>query len=87
MTRGLITGRFCPPHLGHKQLIGTARRRVDMLTVAIDTRANDAIAADLRMSWLKEIHPDCVMNSPTTGSVPERISCLAATLRRRNMHA
>lgn len=69
MTRGLITGRFCPPHLGHKQLIGTARRRVDMLTVAIDTRANDAIAADLRMSWLKEIHPDCVIELTDNGQL------------------
>ena len=55
--RGLVVGKFYPPHRGHKHLIDTAAARVDELTVMVARKAGEAPDADLRASWLREIHP------------------------------
>jgi len=57
MTRGLVIGKFYPPHRGHKFLIETALRAVDHLDVLICVLANQTIPGDLRQRWLQEIHP------------------------------
>ncbi len=57
MTRGLVIGKFYPPHRGHKFLIETAQRAVDRLDVLICVLHDQAISGDLRQSWLREIHP------------------------------
>ena len=54
---GLVVGKFYPPHRGHKHLIDTAAARVDELTVMVARKAGEAPDADLRASWLREIHP------------------------------
>ena len=56
--RGLIVGKFYPPHRGHKHLIGTARAQVDDLTVIVCRRDGEVPAGELRAAWLREIHPD-----------------------------
>ena len=56
--RGLIVGRFVPPHLGHKYLIEAGRAQVDKLTVIVCRRPNEEPEAELRVEWLREIHPD-----------------------------
>ena len=56
--RGLIVGKFYPPHRGHKHLIDTARARVDELSVIICGKDGEVPAAELRAEWLSEIHPD-----------------------------
>lgn len=55
--RGLVIGKFYPPHRGHKFLIETALREVDHLDVLICVLAGQTISGDLRQCWLKEIHP------------------------------
>jgi NadR type nicotinamide-nucleotide adenylyltransferase len=59
--RGLVIGKFLPPHLGHSHLITTARRQVDELIVAVCDRAGDPYPAALRATWLDEMHPDCAV--------------------------
>ena len=56
--RGLIVGKFYPPHRGHKRLIDTARAQVDDLTVIVCGREGESPAGELRAGWMQEIHPD-----------------------------
>jgi len=58
MTRGLVIGKFYPPHGGHKFLIETALRAVDHLDVLVCVLPSQTISGDLRQRWLQEIHPD-----------------------------
>lgn len=56
--RGLIVGKFYPPHRGHKHLIETARAQVDELFVIVCGKDGESPAGELRADWLREIHPD-----------------------------
>lgn len=56
--RGLIVGKFYPPHRGHKHLIDTARAEVDELFVIVCGREGESPAGELRAVWVQEIHPD-----------------------------
>ncbi|HEX8499305.1 MAG TPA: AAA family ATPase [Pyrinomonadaceae bacterium] len=56
--RGLIVGKFYPPHRGHKFLIDAARARVDELSVIVCGKGGEAPPGELRAAWLREIHPD-----------------------------
>ncbi|MCC2668080.1 MAG: cytidyltransferase-related enzyme, partial [Armatimonadetes bacterium] len=58
MTRGLVIGKFYPPHRGHKYLIDSGRAQVDELTVIICGKPDEVPAGELRAAWLQEIHPD-----------------------------
>lgn len=55
---GLIVGRFCPPHLGHRYLIDEAAHQVDELVVFVNTREGEPVPGALRAGWLAEQHPD-----------------------------
>ena len=55
--RGLIVGKFYPPHRGHQFLIETALAQVDHLDVLICARPDQTISGELRKQWLEEIHP------------------------------
>lgn len=57
-TRGLIIGKFMPPHKGHLFLIDQARRQVDELVVVICSTPWDPIPGGLRFRWLQELRPD-----------------------------
>jgi len=55
--RGLVIGKFYPPHRGHKFLIDTALAQVDHLDVLVCVRSDQTISGELRRQWLQEIHP------------------------------
>ena len=57
MIRGLVIGKFHPPHLGHKFLIETALAQVDHLDVLVCARPGQIIPGKLRAGWLQQIHP------------------------------
>ncbi|HEY7992581.1 MAG TPA: AAA family ATPase [Candidatus Eremiobacteraceae bacterium] len=57
MRRGLVVGKFHPPHRGHSFLIETAKTQVDDLTVFVCGRQDQAIPAGLRAQWLRAAHP------------------------------
>jgi HTH-type transcriptional repressor of NAD biosynthesis genes len=55
--RGLVIGKFYPPHRGHKFLIETALAQVDYLDILVCARPEQTISGELRRQWLQEIHP------------------------------
>lgn len=57
VTRGLVIGKFYPPHRGHKFLIDSALAQVDYVDVVVCARAHQSISGELRLKWLQEIHP------------------------------
>src|SRR5450755_3665642 len=57
VTRGLVIGKFYPPHRGDQFLIETALSQVDRLDVLICVRPDQTISGELRKQWLQEIHP------------------------------
>lgn len=57
-SRGLIIGKFYPPHRGHKYLIDRARSECKSLTVILCYKQTDTIPGMLRASWLQRTHPD-----------------------------
>lgn len=58
MRRGLIVGKFYPPHRGHKFLIDAARSQTDSLHVIVCRIPGEVPDANLRAEWLREMHPD-----------------------------
>jgi HTH-type transcriptional regulator, transcriptional repressor of NAD biosynthesis genes len=57
MTRGVVIGKFYPPHLGHSYLIETALSQIDHLDVIVCVRPDQSIPGSLRSQWLKHLHP------------------------------
>jgi NadR type nicotinamide-nucleotide adenylyltransferase len=57
VTRGLVIGKFYPPHSGHKFLINSALAQVGHLDVLICARPEQTISGEVRRQWLQEIHP------------------------------
>ena len=57
--RGLVMGRFMPPHRGHEFLINFARAQVDKLSIGLRASPQDPISPTLRAGWLKALFPGC----------------------------
>jgi HTH-type transcriptional repressor of NAD biosynthesis genes len=57
MKRGMVLGKFLPPHLGHLYLCEFAERACDDLTVVVGTLAREPIPGDLRFRWMRELLP------------------------------
>jgi HTH-type transcriptional regulator, transcriptional repressor of NAD biosynthesis genes len=55
--RGLILGKFMPPHLGHQYLVDFGRNYVQDLTVVVGTLEREPISGALRFAWMKEMFP------------------------------
>jgi HTH-type transcriptional repressor of NAD biosynthesis genes len=57
LIRGLVIGKFLPPHLGHAALIKFAAARCDQLTIIVCHNERYPISGSLRQRWLSEMHP------------------------------
>ena len=81
---GLIIGKFCPPHKGHKLLIDTGTAETDALTVLVCASAADPLPIDLRLEWLREMHPtvDFQVIFPDTFDRSDANAWVAASLER-----
>ncbi|HYE73218.1 MAG TPA: AAA family ATPase, partial [Blastocatellia bacterium] len=55
--RGLIVGKFYPPHRGHKYLIESGQAHVDELYIIVCKKPHEEPNGELRAQWLAEIHP------------------------------
>lgn len=55
--RGLVIGKFYPPHRGHKFLIDTALSQCAEVDVLVCRKPEQNPPAELRVAWLQEIHP------------------------------
>ena len=53
--RGLVLGKFLPPHAGHLHLVRTAARHCDELTVLVCTLDSEPIPGADRASWMREL--------------------------------
>lgn len=61
MIKGIVIGKFYPPHKGHKYLIDTAKSQVDNLTVIVCYLKDELIPGHKRAKWIRSIHPNvCV---------------------------
>ena len=56
-TRGMVLGKFMPPHMGHVYLIDFARHDVDELAVVVETEPGQPIPGELRFQWVQEMFP------------------------------
>ncbi len=56
--RGLVIGKFYPPHRGHKYLIETALAQCEEVTVIVCWKRSELISGHLRAEWLHRIHPN-----------------------------
>ena len=56
MKRGLVIGKFYPPHQGHQFLIESALSYVDELTIIVTGKHGQKIGAGLRGRWLSEMY-------------------------------
>lgn len=55
--RSVCIGKFIPPHRGHEYLIRTALAQSGEVHVIVCSRPTDAIPAELRAAWLRELCP------------------------------
>lgn len=55
--RGLVIGKFLPPHKGHHYLIDTALAASQHVDVLVCDRNGQPYPAELRAAWLRERHP------------------------------
>ncbi|MCC7527789.1 MAG: adenylyltransferase/cytidyltransferase family protein, partial [Candidatus Melainabacteria bacterium] len=55
--KGVVLGNFCPLTNAHVHMIEFARNYVDELIIVVDEHAADAINAEGRVAWLKELFP------------------------------
>jgi len=61
-SRGLIIGKFYPPHRGHEYLIRTAIARVNELHVIVFYRSDETIPGKLRAEWLRKLFPNILVH-------------------------
>lgn len=55
--RGIVIGKFYPPHLGHNYLIDTALKNCDDVTVLVVDSPTYRIPSAKRAAWLQAHHP------------------------------
>ncbi len=58
MIRGLVIGKFLPPHTGHVALIKFALKYCVELIVSVSEAKTDVIPVETRVNWLKQIFRD-----------------------------
>ena len=70
ITKGVILGRFMPPHQGHVSLVQTASHLVDRLTIILATSDADDIAPAQRKAWMEALFPTASIIPCQTGPIP-----------------
>ena len=56
--KGLVIGKFMPPHKGHEYLFRFARQYCEELTVVVDCLKTQTIEPTLRKQWIEELVTD-----------------------------
>jgi HTH-type transcriptional repressor of NAD biosynthesis genes len=86
--RGLIIGKFLPPHRGQLHLVDEARKRVGHLTVLVCTLEQEPIPGRLRHAWMRELCPEVEVlhvtdeNPQEPGEHPDFWDIWCETIRR-----
>ncbi|TVQ41219.1 MAG: transcriptional regulator [Spirochaetaceae bacterium] len=90
--RGVILGRFMPPHNGHRYLIDFGRHVADELTVFLCSLPRDPIPGELRLRWMKELFPSVRLvhvteeNPNANKAQPGAVRIWAAAITRSMLH-
>ncbi|QQS22109.1 AAA family ATPase [Candidatus Saccharibacteria bacterium] len=80
--RGLVIGKFYPPHLGHNFLINTALKDCNDVDVLVVDNPAYNIAAELRRAWLQAHHPSAhVMIIPDINNDDDSVAWAAHTMQ------
>ncbi len=80
MTRGLVIGKFYPPHKGHSRLIQTALNTCDSVVVLVCDAPWQIISGKLRAEWLQLLFPQAqVMVIPDIGKDDDSVAWGAYT--------
>jgi HTH-type transcriptional regulator, transcriptional repressor of NAD biosynthesis genes len=61
LIRGLVIGKFYPPHNGHLLLIETAQTHCDQLTIIVCERPDENPTGALRSGWLQRLFPQATV--------------------------
>lgn len=80
MKRGLVIGKFYPPHKGHHFLINTALSQTDQVTVIVCEESHETIPGALRAQWIKEVHPTVTVMVINSDNIDPDDSALWAEL-------
>lgn len=59
--RGLVLGKFMPPHMGHLHLVDFAAAWCDELTVVVGTLESEPLDGRTRWRWMRELCPDATV--------------------------
>lgn len=59
--RGLVLGKFLPPHNGHVHLCRAAQAMCDELVIVVDALAGQPIARAQRIAWMGELVPGALV--------------------------
>lgn len=62
MKKGLVIGKFYPPHNGHSYLIETALKHADKVDVLVCDSPAYRILAVERAKWIQELHPGATIH-------------------------
>lgn len=57
--RGLVLGKFLPPHRGHVHLFDFARAYCDEVAIVVERIPGEAIPSTVRVEWVRELAPGC----------------------------
>ena len=60
-TRGLVVGKFYPPHRGHHHLIESAIAGSDESHIIVCDKPGENPPAPIRAAWLQEVHPNAMI--------------------------
>ena len=55
--RGLVLGKFMPPHAGHQHLVSVAASLCEALCITVGTQPSEDLPGALRYQWMKQLHP------------------------------
>lgn len=64
-SKGLVFGKFLPPHNGHVFLVSEAQKQVDELIILLCSRKRDPIPGYLRAEWMRKLFPDAIVKHMT----------------------
>lgn len=74
VTRGLVIGKFMPPHRGHCYLLEEAQRGCDLLTIVVCSLKREPIPGQLRFRWIRELFPNARVLHLSDDTIPQEPS-------------
>ena len=55
--RGLVVGKFLPPHAGHRAVVEATARAADEIAIVVVDHPGEHPPAEARAAWVRRLHP------------------------------